>query len=177
LQKLAEKGKLGGPHLLEAAMDPLTITRSIRIDAASEAVWASVGAADGLAGWIGESVDLDVAVGAAGSVVDHDGTRRRLVVTEVAEGERVGFVWWDDDRPDDVSTVVICLDDEGDGARVTVTETLDPVNAGAAGGLGGRASSLAGAEVGDLVEVADRWEGRLGRLLGLASLAAAGVVG
>lgn len=156
-------------------MDPLTVTRSIRVDAATEAVWASVGESEGLAGWLGASVDLDLAAGSAGSFVDHDGTARRLVVTEVAEGERVGFVWWDHERPDDASSVVISVEPDGEGARVTVTETLDPMGLSAGGRLGGRASALAGAEVGDLVAAADRWESRLGRLLGLVSPVLVGV--
>jgi uncharacterized protein YndB with AHSA1/START domain len=151
-------------------VDPLTITRSVRIDAAADVVWGAVGDADGLAGWLGARVDVDLVPGAAGAVVAHDGGTRQLVVTEVAEGRRVGFAWWDDERPDDVSQVVIAVEDDGDGARVTVTETLDP---GAVGALGGRASALLGAEVGDLAGAGARWDARLQQLVGLVSPALA----
>ncbi|QXC60070.1 SRPBCC family protein [Aquihabitans sp. G128] len=154
-------------------MDPLTITRSVRIDADLDAVWASVGDADGLAGWLGAAIEVDLVAGAAGSVVDHDGTSRRLVVTTVdgvAPRRQVGFTWWDEDRPDDASHVTIAVEGDGDGARVTVTETLDPVSVGS---HGGRASALGGAHVGDLLDagaaLGHRWDARLGALLGAAA--------
>ncbi|CAN5438976.1 hypothetical protein BH10ACT1_BH10ACT1_39310 [soil metagenome] len=158
-------------------MDPLTITRSIRIDADLDAVWASVGDVEGLAGWLGSRVDVDLVAGAAGSFVDHDGTSRRLVVTEVEAGaaqRHVGFVWWDDEHPDDASRVTIAVEHDGDGARVTVTETVDPLGAAVGGSLGGRASAWSGAHVGDLVELGDRWGSRLDQLLGLSALVGVG---
>lgn len=152
-------------------MDPLSITRSIRIDAGSDAVWDAVGETGGLGDWLGARVDVEVAPGSAGTVVDHDGASRRLVVTEVDEGRRVGFVWWDEARPDDASRVVITVDDDGEGSRVTVTETVDPV---AVGALGGRASACLDAAVVDVAGLADRWDARLGALLGVATGALAG---
>lgn len=149
-------------------MDPFTITRSVRIEADAAAVWASVADAEGLAGWLGVAVDVDVAPGAAGSVRDHDGATRRLVVTDVAERQQVGFVWWDQDEPADASRVVISVEDDGDGTRVTVTETLDPV---AVGALGGRASAIDGAGVGDLGGLGTRWDDRLAHLIGVATTA------
>ncbi len=146
-------------------MDPLTITRSIRIEAGADAVWASVADPDGLAGWLGGSVDVDLSPGSAGSFVDDDGTRR-LVVTEVAEGRALGFVWWDDARPDDASAVRIDIAADGEGTRVTVTETLDPVGVEATGRSGGRASARSVAEVGDLAALGGRWDDRLGALIG-----------
>lgn len=161
-------------------MDPLTITRSVRIDADLDAVWASIADAEGLAGWLGAAVEVDLVAGAAGSILDHDGTSRRLVVTEVGDGlerRQVGFVWWDEDRPDDASRVTIEVASSGDGggARVTVTETVDPR---AVGSMGGRASALAGAQVGDLLDagaaIGHRWDARLEQLLGLAAPALLG---
>lgn len=152
-------------------MEPRSITRTVRIDADVAAVWDAVGRADGLARWLGGEVDVDVAPGAAGSVVEHDGTRRRVVVTEVDEGRRVGFVWWGEDRPTDASTVVIAVDGDGDGARVTVTETVDPV---AAGAFGGRASACSAAGVADLVGLGHRWDARLAGLLGVTTGALVG---
>ncbi|CAN5139656.1 hypothetical protein BH20ACT3_BH20ACT3_10530 [soil metagenome] len=153
-------------------MDPITITRSVRIAAVPEVVWNALADADGLAGWLGGAVALDVEAGAAGSIIDPDGTTRQLVVTEIHPSRRLGFVWWDEDRPGDVSSVTITLDRDHDGSRVTVTETLDPAAAIAGGGLAGRASALASAEVGDL---AARWDARLARLVGTASVAVVGI--
>lgn len=147
-------------------METHAITRSIRIDAAADAVWASVGDADGLTGWLGSTVEVDLAAGAAGTLVDHAGTSRRLVITEVTEGRRVGFVWWDDDRPDDASHVVIAVDADGAGTRVTVTETSDRVSVAS---FGRGANTLAMTEVADLTEVGLRWDARLSQLLGLVS--------
>ena len=53
-------------------------------------------------------------------------------------GQSLAFTWWDEDRPDDPSTVRVELDATDEGVRVTVTETADvvaPLNA-AAGSMG-----------------------------------------
>lgn len=146
-------------------MEPCSITRTVRISAGTDEVWESVGRVEGLAGWLGGAVDVDLTPGEAGSFVDHDGVTRRLVVTELDEGRRVGFVWWDEDRPSAASSVVIAVDGDGDGARVTVTETVDPV---AVGALGGRASARTVAEVADVIGIGHRWDARLASLVGAA---------
>lgn len=158
-------------------MDPLTITRSLRIDADTETVWASVVDAEGLAGWLGAAVDVEVTPGGAGLVRDHDGTTRQLVVTEVAERRLVGFVWWDRDEPGEASRVAISVVPDGDGTRVTVTETLAPAAAVAFGALGGRASAFGLAEVDELAGLGARWDDRLSQLLGAVSATALVAVG
>ena len=149
-------------------MEPLTITRSVRIDADVDRVWTSVADGQGLAGWLGGEVDVVVEPGAAGRLVEHGGATRRLVVTEVDDHRRVGFVWWDQDDPADASRVVISVEGDGTGTLVTVTETVDPV---AAGALGGRASTIGEARVDDLLGLEARWDDRLGQLLGVATSA------
>lgn len=146
-------------------MTPPRVTRSVHLDAPAADVWAAVGRVDGLGTWLGTDIRADhdtVAAGRTATVTDRDGTVRRLVVTEVDEGRSVGFVWWDQDRPDRASTVTVTLaggtdGDDGDGTTVTVTETLDP--AAAATGLDARASVRGAADA-----VAAGWDVRLANL-------------
>lgn len=148
-------------------MLPLTITRSIDLDAPADTVWDAIGEARGLVRWLAGSLDLDPQPGRAGTLIDVDGTRRRIVITERTDGERLGFVWWNEDHPDDVSAVVIELDATDVGTRVTVTETADPVAVGSIASAGTALLSLA--TVDDLFDQSSRWESRLSRLVGLAA--------
>ena len=144
-------------------MDPETITRSIRIATTADAVWDAFRDDDGLSGWLAATVDLDVSPGSAGRLVDHDGTTRRAVVTDVHDGRRLSLVWWDETEPDDPSAVEVSLE-EGDGATtVTVTETRAPRGTG---GLGGVEASIASSRVEDLADGAalGAWGLRLDRL-------------
>lgn len=155
-------------------MEPLTVTRRIRLDADLHRVWDVLRHDDGLSGWLAHRVELDVAPGAAGRLVDADGRRRAVVVTEVADGERLGFTWWDEDRPDAASSVVLTLEGDGEATTVTVTETLDAGPVAAAGSIGGGGSLLAEASVEALFATVDAWGARLGRLAGLAAPALLG---
>ena len=139
-----------------------SVTRSLTLPAPADAVWDSLRDADGLAGWLGEVVDLEVVPGAAGTVTER-GIVRRVVVTEVDEGRSVGFVWWDEASPEEASVVTIALAPGDDGATtVTVSERL----AGAA------RASIGDASIGDLLARADAsWDGRLQALVGTCTLA------
>jgi uncharacterized protein YndB with AHSA1/START domain len=159
-------------------MEPRTIARTVRIDAATGAVWDALRSADGLSGWLAEQVDVDVAPGAAGRLVDWSGAERSVVVTDVRDGEHLGFTWWDDAAPHDASTVRIAIEQDGDGTRVTVTETVDPAAAPATGGIGGATGRLADARVADLgADAADPWAHRLGRLAARVGAVAVAVAG
>lgn len=133
-----------------------SVTRSLVLPASIDEVWASVRDADGLAGWLGDSVDLAVVPGTAGTVVDGAAVRR-VVVTEVDEGRSVGFVWWDEAVPEEASVVTIALATEDDETTtVTVTERL----AGAAHATIGEAS------LPDLAATAEAaWDARLTALV------------
>lgn len=145
-----------------------SVTRSIELPGTAEEVWTSLATAAGLAGWLGEAVELDreLVPGAVGRVIDGSAVRR-LVVTEVDAGRSIGFTWWDEAAPDEASTVTIALapcGGDGGSTTVTVTERL----AGAAN------ASVGAATIGDLVEVAEAsWDRRLQALLGDSTLAAA----
>ncbi len=135
-----------------------SVTRSIALGASADAVWASLRDADGLTGWLGDEIDLGaVAPGAAGSVAE-GGAVRRLVVTEVDEGRSIGFAWWDETNPAEVSTVTIALAPGTDHTTtVTVTERL----AGAA------TASIGAASVRDLAAAeGEAWDRRLQALVG-----------
>jgi uncharacterized protein YndB with AHSA1/START domain len=83
--------------------------------------------------WLGAEVELPLVEGAPGTVLDHDGTRRHLVVEHVTEGERIAWRWWTDD--DATSTrVEITLAPVEDGTRVTVTEACASTTARAQAG-------------------------------------------
>ena len=147
-------------------MEPVTVTRSIRLDADARRVWDALADDDGLSGWLADRVELDVQPGAAGRLLDDDGAARRVVVTEVAEGTRLGFAWWSDDAPDAASSVVITIAGEGDATTVTVTETLDPTLLATVGRAGGSGAHLTEAAVVDLIGLGDAWAERFGRLAG-----------
>ena len=63
-------------------------------------------------GWAARSPSIPTP-GAAGTVVDHDGTRRHLVVDEVEPGRRLAWRWWTDDDDRRRSRVEITLDAGG----------------------------------------------------------------
>ena len=145
-----------------------SVTRSIELPVSAEEAWTSIGGADGLAGWLGDAVELEVIPGASGTVVDA-GTVRRVVVTEVDAGRSVGFVWWDDDAPEEASVVTIALTPaDGTGADGATTVTVTERLAGAA------SASIGSASIGDLALAADgAWDRRLRALVGDAALSAA----
>jgi uncharacterized protein YndB with AHSA1/START domain len=140
-----------------------SVTRSIELPVSAEEAWTSLRDADGLAGWLGDAVDLpDVAPGAAGRIVEGDAVRR-LVVTEVLEGRSIGFVWWDEAAPEDASVVTIAVEPgDGETSTVSVTERL----------AGGVVASMGEASIADLGSGAGgAWDRRLRQLVGEAALA------
>lgn len=134
-----------------------SVTRSIALPSPAAEVWRSLGDADGLAGWLGDAVDLDITPGAAGTIRE-GGVTRRVVVTEVDAGRSIGFVWWDEAVPESASVVSIDLVPGEDGStRVTVTERL----------AGSATASLGEASVADLcTDAGAGWDRRLRALVG-----------
>ena len=142
-----------------------SVTRSLDLPVSLEEAWSSIGDADGLAGWLGDSVELDqVAAGVAGIVRDGD-VVRRLVVTEVDAGRSVGFVWWDESRPEQASVVTIELSPSEDATSTTVTVTERIAGAATA--------SFGAASVSDLLDVEAGWDARLQALVGTSAFTAA----
>jgi uncharacterized protein YndB with AHSA1/START domain len=108
-----------------------TVERQLTLPADLEEAWELLTRPEDLAGWLGREVVLDPTPGAGGLVVDHDGTRRRLVVERVEEGSedtrRLAWRWWveGDDGPSEASRVELSLDRVLDGTVLTVTEQLE----------------------------------------------------
>lgn len=101
----------------------MEISRSVTLPTDADEAWDLVTRPDDLAGWLGAEVELDPTPGGAGTVTDHDGTRRRLVVDEVEPGRRIAWRWWSDDEGDGAgSRVEITVAPAGGGALVTVVE-------------------------------------------------------
>lgn len=132
-------------------MQPLTVTRSLTLDASPEQVWQLVADESALAGWFGGDVQLDVKPGGAGRFTDDAGRVRRAVVADVQTQRSVRWIWWDEDEPADATSVELRVDAAEDG-RSTLTVTEAAITGGA------RACALADAQIGSA------WEIRLGRV-------------
>lgn len=102
----------------------MQIEREVTLPTDVDAAWHLLSRPDDLAAWLGAEVDLDLSPGAAGIVVDHDGTTRRLVVDEVDAGRRVSWTWWPDDEAEAASRVEITLLPLAEGTAVRVVESL-----------------------------------------------------
>jgi uncharacterized protein YndB with AHSA1/START domain len=127
------------------------IERSIRIEAPLDQVWRSLTEPAELASWLGGEVDLDrpLGPGAAGQVVEPDGSVRHLLVTDAEPGRQLRWHWWherpraddgsaevDDDAADEgvLSSVEITVAPDGDATVVHVIEVVARAGASAAAG-------------------------------------------
>ena len=110
------------------------VERSVHVDAPVDEVWSTLAEPDELSEWLGARVELDrpVGPGAAGEVVEADGSIRHLLVTGHEPGRRLAWHWWRDG--DELSSVEITVRPDGDGTEVRVVETvaLATVTAGGA---------------------------------------------
>jgi uncharacterized protein YndB with AHSA1/START domain len=104
-----------------------SIEREVTLPTDVEGAWALLTRPEDLAAWLGAEVDLRPSPGAVGTVVDHDGTTRRLVVDEVVAGRRLAWTWWSDEDATDVSRVEISIAPADDGTSVRVVEELGTV--------------------------------------------------
>jgi len=103
-----------------AASPDTSVEQSTEIDADVDEVWDVLADPDALGSWLGRDVDLRLAPGAAGRVVDPDGTVRQVLVTDVDEHRRVAWHWWEDGGP--LTSVEITLTPTPSGTRVDVHE-------------------------------------------------------
>jgi uncharacterized protein YndB with AHSA1/START domain len=128
------------------------VERHVTLPTDLDHAWDLLTSPEDQAGWLGAEVALDPRPGEAGLVVDHDGTRRRLVVDAAAPGERLSWVWWEEGDEGSASTVEITLRPDLDGTLVTVVER--PL-------LGGAATASASASVQASAEAGRGWAHRL----------------
>jgi len=84
-------------------------------------LWSALTAADRLAAWFANEVELDARPGGNGVFRWADGDERRATVHEVVDGERIAFSWADRDGVE--SLVELELEDTDEGTRLVVTET------------------------------------------------------
>ncbi len=101
------------------------VERHVTLPTAPDRAWDLLTDPVDQAGWLGAEVDLAPLPGAAGLVVDHDGTRRRLVVDEVDSGRRLSWHWaveGDDGLVGPASRVELTLTPTDDGTTLTVVE-------------------------------------------------------
>jgi uncharacterized protein YndB with AHSA1/START domain len=102
-------------------MEP--IERQVTLPAELDEVWELLTRPDDLSAWLGDDVVLDPTPGAAGRVIERDGTERRLIVEEAEAGRRLSWRWWrDDEGPDAASRVEITLSPTHDGTLLRVVE-------------------------------------------------------
>ena len=100
------------------------VTREITLPVDVEEAWELLTRPDDLGAWLGRDVELDPTAGAAGRVVDHDGTIHRLVVDAVEPGRRLAWHWWDEASPTHASHVEITVTPTEHGTAVRVVEAL-----------------------------------------------------
>ena len=100
------------------------VERQVTLPTDLEEAWALLTRPDDLAAWLGADVVLDPTPGAAGIVVAHDGSTRRLVVDAVDPGRRIAWRWWSDEAPEEPSRVEITLVPVDGGTSVRVVEEL-----------------------------------------------------
>jgi uncharacterized protein YndB with AHSA1/START domain len=148
-----------------------TVEQSTEIDADVDEVWEVLTDPDALGRWLGREVDLDLQPGAAGRVVDPDGTVRQVLVTDVEEAARVAWHWWEDDGP--LTSVEITLTPTPSGTRVDVQEIYAVAPRAVIGGrpdgrgLRGSAAAplhLTGVEAASFALAPARWSLRLAAL-------------
>jgi uncharacterized protein YndB with AHSA1/START domain len=97
------------------------VRRDVTLDADRDAVWAALADPRRLEQWFAERVDVAIEAGARGTVTDHDGTVRDVVVEEVLPGRRLALRWEAEGVP--ASIVELTLDDLGRGrTRLVVVE-------------------------------------------------------
>jgi uncharacterized protein YndB with AHSA1/START domain len=100
------------------------VERQVTLPTDLEEAWALLTRPDDLAAWLGADVVLDPTPGAAGLVVEHDGSTRRLVVEAVDPRRRIAWRWWSDDAPEEPSRVEITLAPVDGGTAVHVVEEV-----------------------------------------------------
>ena len=136
-----------------------TVERHVTLPADLDEAWELLTDPVDLAGWLGREVVLEPVPGATGSVIEHDGTRRHLIIDEVEAGRRLAWHWWVE-GDDETSRVEITLAPAEQGTAVRVVETLA---AGTTGPSAAQASACA----------SEAWSHRLLHLEALLLVAAA----
>lgn len=97
------------------------VRRDVSLEVDRDQAWAALADPGRLEEWFARSVDVEIAPGAEGTVTDHDGTVRDVVVEEVLPARRLAFRWQADGQ--EPTIVELTLEDDGPGAcRLVVVE-------------------------------------------------------
>ena len=95
------------------------IHKEIVLPAPREEVWEALTDAKRLADWFANDVELDLRPGGGASFRWDNGEERTATVTGVDPERRLTFTWDGED-----GDVEFTLDDDPDGTRLTVVETV-----------------------------------------------------
>ena len=106
-------------------MERTTVRRTIELDCDAGTLWRLISDAGELGTWLGEDVHLDLRVGGSGHLVDDDGVRRHLTVTDMTAGERLAFTWWPAGDEAAASDVTFTVEETDTGSRLVITESAD----------------------------------------------------
>jgi uncharacterized protein YndB with AHSA1/START domain len=95
------------------------IRKEIVLPATREEVWEALTDPEHLEDWFANDVELDLRPGGGASFRWSNGEERYATVTEVEPERRLAFEWEGED-----GDVEFLLDDDPDGTRLTVVETV-----------------------------------------------------
>jgi uncharacterized protein YndB with AHSA1/START domain len=99
------------------------VKREIVLPSPREEVWEALTDPERLEDWFANEVELDLREGGDATFRWSNGEERHAVITEVEPLRRLGFEW-DDCDSEDGGEVEFTLDDDVDGTRLTVVETV-----------------------------------------------------
>ncbi|HEY7398762.1 MAG TPA: SRPBCC domain-containing protein [Gaiellaceae bacterium] len=94
------------------------VRREIVFPVTREELWEALTEPERLEDWFANEVEVDLRPGGAASFRWSNGEERHATVTTVAPEERLAFDW------EDEGSVEFTLDDDADGTRLTVVETV-----------------------------------------------------
>ena len=98
------------------------VDQHVDLEVDLDEAWRVISDSDELAAWFGGEVQLDIRPGGVGTIVDDRGVRYDVLVTDVDEGHRVAWHWWDERGA--LSSVEISVEPAGARTRVRVVERL-----------------------------------------------------
>jgi uncharacterized protein YndB with AHSA1/START domain len=105
---------------------PDRIERTVEIAHPPAKAWAALTTAEGLSGWFGADVTIDLRPGGVAQVTGVSGRTYELRVERVEEPTVFGFTWQVEELPEDDprrTYVEFTLEPAGAGTRLTVVET------------------------------------------------------
>jgi uncharacterized protein YndB with AHSA1/START domain len=94
------------------------IRKQIVLPSPREEVWEALTDPERLEDWFANEVELDLREGGDATFRWGNGEERHAIITEIDPERRLSFEW------DDDGEVEFTLDDDADGTRLTVVETV-----------------------------------------------------